>query len=240
MDPFILEMYDDLLYRSVRVLGTRVIPVKEANNDSLFHSMWYAELSGLLYTSIFEFVPRRETEGHCIYALRFVVEIQDFGTPRVSAKSWFVLCGHRDVNHGLITHAPTVQHSSCRLLLNSQQDSSEVASCDIILAFAQTFTMLQRPVYAKETALLHFGTEIILRFIYALYGLVEFGVHWLLRYHGHHHTQLHLKPADYDLCLQYSPLYFGEVHISPPPDTRSQQAQVKFNRETLALPNVIP
>lgn len=123
-DTFEMRTYGDIFYGTVCVLKTRVIPPKDVNNDSLFQTTLYAEISSLLHKGIFEFVPCTAAEGYRIYTSRLVDEIKDLGTPQARAKSRFVLCGHSDVNHGVITHAPTVQRSYFRLLhsIHSQQD----------------------------------------------------------------------------------------------------------------------
>lgn len=166
-------------------------------------------------------------------------EIKQYGTPRPRPKGRFVLCGYGYVEHGLLTHALTVQRCSCRLFisLNAQQHGFKVAGRYIIQTFAQEKSKLQRPIFSNEPPFMKLGPETILKFIYPFYGLVESGVHWLFRYHVHHRKRLGLQAVVYDYCYLYSPSYYGNItsvgHSSKIP-SQCNGSSVTFNEENIA------
>lgn len=128
------------MYGTVNPLAfkTPVIPTLEADADPVFQATRVEVVNSLLDKGIFEVVPLQQTDCHTIYISRFVHEIKVYGTLRERVKSRFVLCVHGDWDHSLITHAPTVQRESCRIVLstNSQQPDRKVGSRDITQAFA--------------------------------------------------------------------------------------------------------
>lgn len=224
---------------SPSVFKKMVIPTAEADKDPIFEVALHEEFTGLLEKGMFKFVCREPADGHRVYTSRFVDEIKDYGTPRARDKSRFVLCGHGDRQHGLLTHAPTVQRCSYRIVLsvNSQQPNRKVASGDITQAFAQSRTPVARPIFAKAPTFLGLGHDIILMLLYPLYGLSESGVHWLYRYHGHHRSRLRIRHAAYGYCSLYSNGYFGDaLPVRQPVNQAAPQTTVKFNSTSLHVP----
>lgn len=241
-NPHDIQENGNLLFGGSRpsVFKTKVIPTKEENEDNIFQQTRFDEFSCLLHKVVFVFVPRSRADGPCIYTSRIVDKIQEYGTPRSRQKSRFVLCEPCEVEHGLITHAPTVQCCSFRLVisLNTEQNGCKVAEKDITQAFAQAKTKLQRPIFANAPPFMKLGLDTILMFIYPLYGLLDSGVHWLFRYHGHHRKRLSSRAAAYDYCFIYIPSYHGNItsdeHTSKIP-SQSTGSSVTFNDKNIAI-----
>lgn len=72
----------------------------------------------------FSFVPRPADANNRILKSRFCDYMKNKGLPKSFEKSWFVFMAYNDNNHGFITHAPTVQKFSQKILLC-------LAACDL-------------------------------------------------------------------------------------------------------------
>lgn len=123
------------------------------------------------------------------------------------------------------------------LSVNAQQPTHRVASRDITQAFAQAGTKLVRQICANAPSFLNLGNEVSLMFQYLLYGLVESGVHWLLRYNDHHKSRLHLRPSAFDFCLLHLHIYFCDTqHLGPSLNPSSTGKSFTFNEKRLDVP----
>lgn len=76
------------------------------------------EFNGLIKRRVFSLVPESEANGFRIYGSRFVDRIKNEGNPSAYKILRFVVQAYNDSQHGLLTHAPTVQRVSQRLLLS--------------------------------------------------------------------------------------------------------------------------
>lgn len=153
---------------------TKFIPTTEANFDPILEQMQFDEFTTVLSKKVFDFLQRSQEHGNCIYISGFTDEIKNFGTPHAQAKILFVICGHGDTSHDLITHATTVQHCSCRIFFstNAWQPGRCVASRDITQSYGQASTRLQRSIYAQALLFLDLGPAILVILLLPLFGLV--------------------------------------------------------------------
>ena len=187
------------------------------DNPERFREARNREIQGLLDRGTFEVVPTTDADSHRTYGGRFVDEIKNAGTPHAYEKSRFVVQAFNDRNHGLLTHAPTVQRASQRICLAMcVQDPSFRFFCrDVSQAYLQSETSIQQQIYVRPPPELGLDQGHLLRVARPLYGIPEAGVHWFSTYHRHHTKNLAMTPAAYDPCLLYSPGAMNEHKSGP-------------------------
>ncbi len=150
---------------------------------------------------------KSEAENHRIFGARFVDTIKNEGTPNAFEKSRLVIQAFNDKLHGLLTHAPTVQRSSQRLLfaLAAILPEWKVMSRDVSQAYTQSKSPLKRPIYVQPLPEFGLSDDMVLKVECPLYGIPEAGVHWFVTYQKHHIERLGMQPASHDFCLLYTP-----------------------------------
>lgn len=165
------------------------------------------ELDGLLAQGVFLPVPKSESYGHRIFGCRFVDKIKNTGTPEAYAKSRLVVQGYNDKADGLLTHAPTVQRSSQKLLfaLAPSFPTWKVATRDVTQAYTQSTSPLSRKIFVRAPKELELPDDMVLSLQCPLYGVPEAGVHWFWTYLKHHKEKLGMRSAAHDMCLLYTP-----------------------------------
>lgn len=95
--------------------------------DKRFQISRTIEFNGLVERGVFRPVPESDAKGFRIYGSRFVDTVKNEGKPSAYKKSRFVVQAYNDSSHGLLTHAPTVQRVSQRLLLSICAMDSELS-----------------------------------------------------------------------------------------------------------------
>ena len=155
---------------------------EELGDANFFKDTRKAELQGLLDRGVFVPVHISEAKGHRIFGGRFVDEIKNVDTQNEKKKSRFVVQAFQDKKHGRMTHSPTVQRSSQRLLLCLAAMTPELQffTRDISQAYTQSDTRMKRPVFVKAPKELGLSDDMVLRVDLPLYGIPEAGVHWFL------------------------------------------------------------
>lgn len=179
------------------------------------------EIKGLMEKGVFVPVHKNAAEGYRIFGCRFVDTIKNEGSKEAFEKSRLVVQGFNDRNHGLLTHAPTVQRSSQRLLfsLSSILPSWSIYLRDISQAYTQSSTELNRKIFVKPVNELKLPNDMLLEIRRPLYGIPEAGLHWFNTYHAYHKNELDMKPSSHDLCLLYT-------KDGPSHDAREQPAGI--------------
>lgn len=107
----------------------------------------------------------------------------------------------------MLTHAPTVQRSSFRLLLclSSMDGNLIFFTGDVSQVYVQSNTTIQPPISGQPPASLGLSSNFLLRTYRPLYGLPEARVHWFKIYHQHHCETPDLQPSILDPCFLYTP-----------------------------------
>jgi len=164
------------------------------------------EILGLIEKDVFEPVPRAQAIGHRIFGSRFVDTVKNKGTKNAYEKSRLVVQGFNDQGHGLLTHAPTVQRSSQRLLfaLSTIIPNWSIYLRDVVQAYTQSTTELNRKIFVKPVPEFGYSNDTILRVHRPLYGVPEAGLHWFQTYHGFHTKSLSMTASAHDMCLLYT------------------------------------
>lgn len=175
-------------------------------NSSRFEQSRMKELKGLIEKGVFLPVPKSEAANHRLFGTRFVDIVKHPGTPQAYEKSRLVVQGYNDDADGLLTHSPTVQRSSQRLLLALAPSFPDwtIASRDVKQAYTQSKQPLSRPIFVKPPKEFGLTSETILKVQCPLYGIPEAGISWFWTYVRHHRELLHMKSADHDMCLLYT------------------------------------
>lgn len=165
------------------------------------------EFNGLIERGVFTLVPESMANGLRIYGSRFVDQVKNEGKPSAYNKSRLVVQAYGDHNHGLLTHAPTVQRVSQRLLLIicAMDNNLTLFTRDISQAYVQSETRTQRPIFVRPPSQLNIPRGTVLRVERPLYGIPEAGLHWFRTYHNHHKKKLALRPSIHDPCFLYTP-----------------------------------
>ena len=173
---------------------------------TMFRKSREKEILGLLDKGVFEPVPVTEAKGHRIFGSRFVDEIKNIGTTSAYPKSRLVVQGHNDKDHGYLTHAPTVQRSSQRLLLalTSILPDWNIYLRDITQAYTQSLSTLSRNIYVKPVTEFGLSKNTVLRVRRPLYGVPEAGLHWFNTYQPFHKEQLGMTVSSHDMCLLFT------------------------------------
>lgn len=111
-------------------------------SQDLFTTSRMAEFNALTERSVFTLVPSSAAKGLRIYRSRFVHHIKHEGMPHGFEKSRLVVRAYNDSNHGLLTHAPTVQRVSQRLLLAfcRMHEALKLFTHDVSQAYIQSET----------------------------------------------------------------------------------------------------
>jgi len=168
-----------------------------------------AELNGLLEKQVFEVVPKEAAQGKRIYGSRFVDEIKHQGTVDAREKSRLVVQGYNDRDHGLLTHAPTVQRASQRLAIAMSVVYGLPAGFsiwirDVTQAYVQSDTPIARDIYIRAPKELGIADGFLLKVLRPLYGIPEAAIHWWRTYSNHHKDKLGMRDTAYDLCLLHT------------------------------------
>lgn len=174
--------------------------------DSRFAQSRMAEFNSLMNRGVFSIVPTTETGTSRVYGSRFVDTIKFAGKPQAHEKSRLVVQAYNDNNHGLLTHAPTVQRLSQRLLLClcAIESSLTFFTRDVSQAYVQAETSTQRAIFVRPPSTLNLPSDTVLRVNRPLYGIPEAGLHWFQTYHKHHRERLCLTPSIHDPCFLYT------------------------------------
>lgn len=190
---------------------------KKNEKHGQFKASRNIEFNKLLERQVFSFVDESEACGHRIYDSRFVDQIKNEGKPTAYEKSRMVVMAFNDRNHGLLTHAPTVQRSSLKQLLTiaAMDEDLDLFLRDIIQAYVQSKNTTKRPIFVRPPSSLNISQGILLRINLPLYGIPEAGVHWFHTYHNHHIKKLRLTPAKHDLCFLFTKNGMSPDHSSP-------------------------
>ena len=105
----------------------------------------------------------------------------------------------------VLTRSPTIQRVSQRLILALaailQTDQTSLYLRDIMQAYTQSKTQLNRDFFVRPPAELRLKDGSILRVVKPLYGVPEAGNHWFNTYHTHHIRKLRMNQSTYDPCL---------------------------------------
>ena len=188
--------------------GIKVFVSKQAGNDkNRFVESRRKEIVGLLEKGVFKPVHKSLAAGQRIFGSRFVDDIKNQGTSDEYLKSRLVVQGFNDKGHGLLTHAPTVQRSSQRLILAlaTMFPDWKLILRDIVQAYTQSLTKLHRRIYVKPVPEFGLSDEMVLQVVMPLYGVPESGLHWFNTYQIFHKEKLGMKPSAHDLCLLFTP-----------------------------------
>ncbi len=177
-----------------------------AGNVRRFDSSRKKELLGLAEKGTFSIVPASTAEGHRIFGSRFVDTVKNEGTPDAFEKSRLVVQAFNDNKHGFLTHSPTVQRSSQRLLLavHAMDPSLQIFTRDVTQAYTQSSTRINRPIFVRAPPELGLSDDKILQINSPFYGIPEAGVHWFTTYLKHHVEKLGMTSSSHDLCLLYT------------------------------------
>lgn len=138
------------------------------------------ELDELLERGVFLPVPKSESEGNRIFGCRLMDKIKNAGTPETYAKSRLAVQGYNDKADGLLTHAPTIQRSSQKLLfaLAPSFPTWKAATRDVTQAYTQSTSPLSRKIFMKPPKELELPEDMVLSLPCPLHGVPEAGVHW--------------------------------------------------------------
>ena len=168
------------------------------------------ELDGLIELDVFEPADASAAEGKRLYGSRFVDEVKHQGTPDAMEKTRLVVQGYGDRNHGLLTHAPTVQRASQRLALCLETifalpNGLKMWIRDVTQAYIQSDSNVDRDIFIRAPKELELPPGKILKVLRPLYGLPEAALHWWKAYHGRHKDKLEMIDTAYDPCLLHTP-----------------------------------
>lgn len=117
--------------------------------------------------------------GFRVYGSRLVDQIKYAGKPSACAKSQLVVQAYKDHDDGHLTHAPTVQSASKRLLLTIFEMESDLSffTRDISQAYVQSETKTQRSFFVRPLPFLNEPQSILLRVERPFYSIPEAGLH---------------------------------------------------------------
>ena len=106
-----------------------------------------------------------------------------------------------------MTHAPTVQRSSQRLLLYicSMDSDLQFFARDISQDHVQSETRTQRAIFVGPPKNFNLPLGTLLRVHLPLCGNPEAVIHWFRSYHAHHRYILHHTASLHDPCFLYTP-----------------------------------
>lgn len=145
---------------------------------------------------------RKDAAGFRVFGARFVDSVKSEGTPEAYEKSRLVVQGFND-DHDYLTHAPTVQRASQRLLLALCVCDPEfyLKTRDVSQANVQSTSKIRRQIFVLPPRILGFPPDVLFRVNRPLYGIPEAGIHWYKTYHTYHKHDLKMSPSVYDPCL---------------------------------------
>lgn len=154
---------------------------------------------------VFITVNKSDSDGLRIYGSYFVDTVKQEGTPNAFEKSRLVVQIFND-NHGLMTHAPTVQQSSQLLLLALfvSGPTFKFFARDVSQSYLNSKTNIKLPIFVRPPAIHGYPRETFFRVNSPLYGIPEAVLHWYYTYHKYHVNNLKMKPSIYDTCLLYT------------------------------------
>lgn len=163
--------------------------------------MLYRRIEGLMASDVFTIAKRADAAGLCIYGSRFIDTVKEWICDAFE-KSRLVVQVFND-DHGFLTHGPTVQRASQRLLLAlfSWDPTLTLFTRDVSQAYVEPETEIKRPIFVKPPSILGYSSEIIFRVNCPLYGIPESDIHWVYKYHSYHQQKLKMKPSVYDPCF---------------------------------------
>lgn len=112
------------------------ISAQSADNRR-FATAGTTELSSLMSRRMFSIVHEDESAGHRIYGSRSVDTFNHEGQPNAFEKSRLVFQAFIKKEHGILSHAPTMQRGSMRLLLTLCAGDKDLTlfTCDVSQAF---------------------------------------------------------------------------------------------------------
>lgn len=114
---------------------------------------------------VFLFAPRAVAEGNCLFQSQFCEYVEGEGLPTAFEKSQFMVMAYNDVHHGDITHVPTIQIFSQRLLLS-------MAACDVLLhlfardinqAHLKSSTNLSQSIFVEPPRVLNVSKDLVIQ-----------------------------------------------------------------------------
>lgn len=117
-----------------------------------FFLLWQSrqqELNGLLTRGVFTPVPASAATSHHIFGFSFENTVKNQGVSYEFMKFRLVVQAFNDKDHGLLTHAPTVQRMSLYwLLLKSVlYPFLSFSTCDVSETYVKSETVVQRPIF---------------------------------------------------------------------------------------------
>lgn len=185
--------------------------LSSTTDDIRFATSRAVELNSLVEQGVFSIVPSAHANGHRLFGAHFVDLFKKERTAHAFEKSRLVIQAFNDKQHGMLTHALTVQRPSMRLLLClcAMDDDLECFTRDVSQAYMQSGTTVQRTIFVRPPSVLALPIETLLRVEKSLHGLPEAGVYWFQTYHSHHKDILSLKPSSLDTCFLYTPKRFS-------------------------------
>lgn len=145
------------------------------------------EFSGLMALEVITIVPASDTDGFRVYGSRFVDQTKQAGEPGAYAKSRLVSQSYNDSKQSLLTHAPTVQRSSQRMLLIIcyLDGTLKFFTRDIFKAFTQSKNCTERPIFVRPPNDINLPADWLFRVDFPLcrvyvdrYRVPEAGLHW--------------------------------------------------------------
>lgn len=187
----------------VEAFTARQIP--QSSDNKKYTASRQKEVDGLMQRGVFTIAKENDAKGLRIYGSRFVDTMKNEGTPEAFEKSRLVVQGFND-KHDFLTHSPTVQRASQRLLLAIApcDPRMEFIIRDVSQAFVQSETSIKRPIFVRPPSILGYPHGTLFRVNRPLYGIPEAGIHWFYTYHRYHMNKLNMRPSIYDMCLLYT------------------------------------
>ena len=164
------------------------------------------EIRGLLKRGTFQIVHRDSVpNGERIYGTKWVDVIKQVDGKSVP-KSRLVAQNYCDEGAlEISTRSPTISRTGQRLVLATAAQNADhvLYSRDIIQAYLQSQSELERSIFLKPPMELNLDDDFVLRAVKPLYGIPESGLHWFLTYQDHHLNRLGMQPTRYDPCLLF-------------------------------------
>ncbi len=154
-----------------------------------------------------------------IFNSRFIDEVKNIGTTVANEKSRLAIQAYNDhKKETILIQATTIQRMSQRLILAlaTIYPYLNLFLRDIIQAYVQSATALNREFFVRPALELGLPNTTVLKVIKPLYGIPEAGAHWYKTYHAHHIQNLTMLESSYDSCLLWvnSPsMGFGVVGL---------------------------
>ncbi len=205
MDTQQLKHTRDVVYDK---LSQALFSTPESNQSSEmdFSISRKTEWKGLLESLTFEIVKISTVrKGTRIYNCRFVDSFK-LKDGKLVPKSRLVAMNYNDHEaKNISTKSPTITKLSQRIAISLAACYPELKPYlrDIIQAFIQALSTLERDVYLKPLPEMNLADDEVLLVRKPLYGVPESGLHWFVSYQGHHKDKIGMKATIVDPCLLY-------------------------------------